>query len=113
MKNKFFLIFFATIVITRLVVFIYPIAGPTVGGLRIHHYMIGILLILIGIFSRSVIVYAIGLGLFIDELAYLIINGKTHQDNYSLVSLLGTLGFVVVIFLFRECFAKPVLLRED
>ncbi len=113
MKNIFFPVFFATIVIARLVVFIYPNTLPTISGLQIHHYMIGVLLILVGIFGRSLVLYTIGLGLFIDQLAFIIIGGKTPDDYFSMVSMLGTLGFVIVILLCQDCFTRPVLLRED
>lgn len=67
-----------------------------------HHYMYGIVLILIGFLTHSIIVYAIGLGLFIDELSYLIISGKTHEDNYSRKSLLGTVFLIILVFIFRN-----------
>lgn len=113
MKNNFFLFFLAAIVLARTIIFIYPNVMVTVGDVRAEHYMLGVVLILVGIFSRSVILYSLGLGLFIDQLAYLIIGGKTDQDYFSEVSMLGTLGFVIVILLCRECFMKPVLFRED
>jgi uncharacterized membrane protein len=102
--NEFFLIFFCTVLITRVLLYFKPIPSPTVGGFRTHHYMYGIIAIAVGFFTHSIILYAIGLGLFIDELAYLIIRGKTHADNYSTRSLCGTLGFVFLVFIFREYF---------
>lgn len=58
--------------------------------------------IFLGILFNSVIVYAIGLGLFVDELTYVFMKGETHEDNYSKVSLLGTVFFVIVVFFLQD-----------
>ena len=102
MSNYFFLIFLATIAITRLFIFVYPIPAPTFGKFRTHHYMYGLVGILVGLVLHSVLIYAIGLGLFVDELTYLLMRGKDHKDNYSKISLLGTLFFVIIVFVFRD-----------
>ena len=98
MSNYFFLIFLATVVITRIFIFIYPIPAPTFGKFRIPHYMYGLVGIFTGLAFHSILIYAIGLGLFIDELTYLLMRGKNHKDNYSTISLLGTLFFVIIVF---------------
>ena len=72
-----------------------------------HHYMYGIVGIIAGFLLHSVIIYAIGLGLFVDELTYLLIRGKDHKDNYSKVSLLGTAIFVLLVFLFQNYLLIP------
>ena len=53
--------------------------------------------------------YAVSLGLFVDELTYLLIGGKTHKDNYSKTSLLGTLFFVVLVFFLQKYLTTPFL----
>lgn len=83
MNEYFFFVFLTTIVITRLFLFFYPFPAPTIGKFRVHHYMYGIVGILVGLSVQSILLYAIGTGLFIDELTYLIIRGKDHEDNYS------------------------------
>ncbi|MES3031691.1 MAG: hypothetical protein V4699_00400 [Patescibacteria group bacterium] len=100
--NSFFIIFLSTVLITRFFLFIKPTPSPIVGNFRVHHYMYGIIGIVIGLLIHSVFVYAIGLGLFIDELTYLIIKGKDHKDNYSKVSLFGTLIFVIIVYFLRD-----------
>lgn len=105
--SQFFAIFLSTIVITRLFLFVKPISSPTISGFRIHHYMYGIIAIVIGLFIHSILLYAIGLGLFVDELAYLIIGGKDHKDNYSKASLFGTLIFVIVVYILRDYIVLP------
>lgn len=67
-----------------------------------HHYMYGLILIVLSILFESLILYAVGLGLFIDELTYLLMRGKTHEDNYSTVSLLGTAILVTAVFIFKD-----------
>lgn len=104
MANYFFFIFFLTILCTRVFLFLWPTPGPTIGKFRIHHYIYGILGVLLGLIFHSVIIYAIGLGLFVDELTYLLIRGKNHQDNYSKTSLVGTFIFVILVFLFQDYF---------
>ena len=102
MANQFFLIFLATILLTRIAVYLRPVPSPTIGNFRLHHYMYGIALIIIGLIISFMPVYAVGLGLFIDELTYLIIRGKTHEDNYSKKSLVGTIFFIILVFFFRD-----------
>ncbi len=100
--NIFFFCFFITILITRVLIYFKPTSSPTVFKLRLHHYMYGIVAILGGFILRSMIVVAFGLGLFIDELTYILIKGKSHTDNYSPKSIIGTVLFIILIFLFRE-----------
>lgn len=101
-KNLFFIVLLGTILITRLFLYFKPISAPTLKGFRIHHYHYGIVLLVISIAIKSLLVYAIGLGLFIDELTFILISGKDHKDNYSKESLIGTLVFIIVIFVSRE-----------
>jgi hypothetical protein len=63
--------------------------------------MYGLIIIVAGFITGSISLYAICMGLFIDELAYLIIRGKTHEDNYSGKSLLGTFLFILIIFMLK------------
>jgi len=51
--------------------------------------------------------YAAGIGLFLDEFTFLVTGGRTHQDNYSAISLAGTAVLVVVAFVFRAQLARP------
>jgi hypothetical protein len=107
--NWFFLVFLATIIMVRILLFIKPTAAPTINGFRTHHYMYGLFGIAISFLIHSLVLYAIGLGLFIDELTYLFIGGKTHKDNYSVASLTGTLVFIVFIYIFRTHIVSPLM----
>jgi len=100
--SVFFLIVLITVLTVRTALYIRPMSGPTLAGVRIHHYVYGLIAIGIGLLLDSLIVYGIGFGLFIDELAFLLLRGKTHEDNYSKLSLIGTAFFLLLTFLFRD-----------
>lgn len=106
----FFLIFLVTILITRIALYFKPTPSPTIKGFRLHHYMYGIVIGMIGIIFSNIILFGIGLGLFIDEVPYLIIGGKNHKDNYSAKSILGVLILVIIIF-FSKSFLTKILFR--
>ena len=104
MENSlyFYLVFFITVLITRIFLYYKPTPSPTIKGFRMHHYMYGLVLAPLGILISSITIYAVGLGLFIDELGYLLIKGKNHQDNYSKKSLLLLAIFVILTYIFKE-----------
>lgn len=113
-ENKFFLIFIATILMIRIVLFIIGVyatnpdtIGLTIFGFRLHHYMYGLILIPFGILLRNLFLYAIGVGLFINELTYLLIRGHTHADNYSWISMAGTVVLIIIVFLLKKYFIFP------
>ena len=107
--DQLFIYFIATVIIIRIWLFIWPVPGPTMRRFRIHHYHVGLVLLGVGAVSGSLHAYAIGLGLFADECAFIILRGKTHADNYSTLSLAGTLGIVIGVFLLREVLVRPLL----
>lgn len=100
--QHFFKIFLITILITRVFLYFNPTPSPTIHGFRTHHYMYGLMLVPIGIAISSVVLFAIGLGLFVDELGYLLIGGSTHADNYSTASLLLLCVFVALVYASRN-----------
>ena len=109
MENWFYIIFLITVLTTRAFLYAWPIAGPTAANFRVHHYMYGLVGITIGAVFQSAAVYAIGLGLFVDELAYLLIGGHSHEDNYSAASLFGTLVFLAAVFVLRAHLLRLVM----
>ncbi len=42
-ENVFFLVFLATVLVTRIYLYFWPIPSPTIRGFRLHHYMYGII----------------------------------------------------------------------
>lgn len=107
MVEDFFLIFVATIFIVRVFLYFKPTPSPSIAGLRLHHWMYGLIGILAALLLGSLPLYAIGIGLFVDELTYLLIGGKTHEDNYSRSSLAGTFFFVLAVFLLKDYLVFP------
>ena len=100
----FFTIFIITIIITRVFLYIKPMPAPAIKGFRMHHYMYGLFLVLIGILLGNVTIYGLGAGLFIDEFGYLLLNGKSHEDNYSKFSFLLLGLFIVLVYVFKKQF---------
>ena len=100
--NLFIIVFLITLITIRIAVYLKPIPSPTSKGFRMHHYMYGIVLIPISILTNSIILFGIGTALFFDELTFLLIGGKTHKDNYSATSIMGTIGFAIILFIFRD-----------
>lgn len=61
-----------------------------------------IILFSISSFYVNLYLYAISMGIFLDEIGFIIIRGKTHEDNYSPKSFMILMFFILVLFLFRE-----------
>ena|SRR5258707_7320421 len=106
--DKFFIIYFITVLIIRLFLFVHPTSGMTVKGYRIHHYVYGVIGMPIAIITGSLPLCAVSLGLFEDELTYQIIGGRDHRDNYSWVSLMGTILIVAITFFLRNSIVRLV-----
>lgn len=100
-EQLLFNIFLYTICAVRIFLFLFPTPGPTIADLRIHHYIFGIIFLIISIIIKKARLFAIGLALFVDELTFLITNGTTHQDNYSFVSIAGTIFFILLVYIFK------------
>ena len=101
LATQLFTVFVATIICTRFFLYVLPIPSPSLGSLRLHHYMYGLILAPLGILFDNPPLFAVGLGLFVDELGYLLIGGKTHKDNYSKYSLILLGIFASLIYIFR------------
>lgn len=106
LSDKFFFITFITILITRILVYIFNKPSPTIKNFRTHHYMYGLFFtVLLFCFSRfytNIYLLAISTGVFLDEIGFIIIRGKSHEDNYSPKSFMFLLLFILLLFVFRE-----------
>lgn len=104
--DKYFLLTFITILITRVVVYIFNKPSPTIKNFRTHHWMFGLLftIVLFGIsnYYTNVYLLAVSIGVFLDEIGFIIMRGKTHDDNYSPKSFMILLIFILLLFIFRE-----------
>lgn len=104
--DKYFLLVLATIILTRILVYIFNKPSPTIKKFRIHHWMYGLIFTIIifaiaGIY-KNVYLLAVSMGIFFDEIGFIFIRGKNHQDNYSPESFMIILFFILLLFLFRE-----------
>ncbi len=104
--DKFFLLTFITILITRVMVYIFNKPSPTIKSFRTHHWMFGlfftIILFCISSFYTNIYLLSISMGIFLDEIGFIIIRGKTHEDNYSPKSFMILIFFIILLFIFRE-----------
>ena len=98
----FIVVFLSTVIITRVLLYFRPTPSPTIRGFRTHHWMYGIILVLIAVLFKNIILFGVGSGLFIDELGYILIRGKTHQDNYSVRSFILLAIFVLLVYIMRS-----------
>ncbi|MCI9280940.1 MAG: hypothetical protein HFI49_01600 [Bacilli bacterium] len=104
--DKYFLFTMVTIIITRVVVYIFNKPSPTIKNFRTHHWMFGLLFIILlfGIsnYYTNIYLLAISTGVFLDEIGFIIMRGKDHEDNYSPKSFMILLIFILLLFIFRE-----------
>lgn len=104
--DKYFLFTTLTIIITRVLVYIFNKPSPTIKNFRTHHWMFGlvftIILFCISGFYTNIYLLAISMGIFLDEIGFVIIRGKTHEDNYSPKSFMILIFFILLLFIFRE-----------
>ncbi|MEK9158090.1 MAG: hypothetical protein AAB638_02825 [Patescibacteria group bacterium] len=107
MANHFFLIFITTIAITRLWLWETRLSCPTIKGFRLHHYMYGLGLIVLALVFNNLFMYAVGVGLFVDEIfLFVMFRGwkwpdPCHEYN-SWKSALGILILIAIVFLARN-----------
>ncbi len=110
--SKFLSIFFLTIFLMRMGVFILQERSLFLFGKEIHHFFIGVALLIISGFSRffsnderfnkyDLLVFAVGVGLVADEITFLVLTEGAHQDYFSIVFFFVSLiitGLLSIIF---------------
>jgi len=111
--DYFFLFFFGTIAITRLLLVNKKMAGKTIRGFRLRHYMFGIILFVFAFLIDNLTIYAIALGLIIDEIPVILAKGPGHKDEYwrgcedyhTRWAFAGVLILILLVFIFRSYLA--------
>lgn len=113
-KTHLFLIFLLSLIGTRIFIFFCQKPSPTIMGIRLHHYMYGIVLMIAAYYLRNFFsyagaLYAFGLALLVDQIPYLIVerepfgderfNGDIYWDPVHLVLLVIT---VILVFIFKD-----------
>lgn len=108
--DKYFLFTLLTTLLTRVWVYLFNKPSPTIKNFRTHHWMYGLLftiiLFCISSFYTNIYLLSISMGIFLDEIGFIIIRGKTHEDNYSPKSFMILLVFILLLFIFREDIIK-------
>ena len=112
-SDYFFLFFFGTITITRLLLVSYKMAGPTITGFRVRHYMFGIILLIPAFLIDNLTLYAIASGLIVDEIPVILAKGPGYknehwrgcEDYHTRWSFAGVLILVLLVFIFRSSIA--------
>lgn len=106
LDDRYFLVVMITIILIRVLVYLFPKPSPTVKNFRIHHWMYGLLctciLFSISHFYSNIYLLAISNGIFLDEIGFILMRGKTHEDNYSPKSFMILLLFILLVFILRE-----------
>jgi hypothetical protein len=101
--NTFFVIFLATIVISRVTLLNKNFHCPTIFGLRLHHYMYGIVLIFISVAIHNVYLYAVGWGLFIDQFPLFFLRRQWRwEDCYTKNYFIFLSALVLLVFIFKD-----------
>lgn len=111
--DYFFLFFLGTIALTRLLLVNHKMAGPTILGLRLRHYMPGVILLIVAFLIHNLIIYAIALGLIADEIPVILAKGPGHKDEYwrgcedyhTRWSFAGVLILILLVFILRNTIA--------
>lgn len=111
--DYFFLFFLSTIAITRLLLVNHKMAGPTIKEFRLRHYMFGVVLFIFAFLIDNLTIYAIALGLIVDEIPVILAKGPGHKDEYwrgcedyhTRWSFAGVLIIVLLVFIFRNSMA--------
>lgn len=104
----FYIILVLTILAIRLEVFLFPANKIIIDGIRINHFWVGVILVLIVLFlSKSynalrMILFPIGLGLVADELVFMIFSNRTINDYWSIYSVSGLVIITIIVFIFRK-----------
>ncbi|MDE5538882.1 MAG: hypothetical protein K2J20_00140, partial [Bacilli bacterium] len=97
--DKFFLFTMTTIIITRVLVYVFNKPCPTIKNFRTHHWMFGLLftimLFCISSFYTNICLLSISMGIFLDEIGFIMLRGKTHEDNYSPKSFMILMFFIL------------------
>ena len=101
-----FLIALATVVGIRLGVKLIPDKDVILFGVIIHHFWIGVLMVLIGwllpeIAYVSILLFGIGLGLIADHLIYMFLGAGGDPEYWAKGSTIGAAFTLLVLFIFR------------
>lgn len=112
-ENIFYLILILTIIVARLLILIFPEVDIKFFDIVVHHFWLGIVLMIFGwlVSNENVKLYflGIGFGLVIDQIVFIILGAGKDQEYWALPSLLGMVILVVAIYFVRAKIARLIL----
>lgn len=85
--------------------------SPVINGFKLHHYMYGIFIYLIGLMAENNNFEIVGIAMFVDEMYCLIKCGNsfTWKDYHSAKSYFWTIIICIVLLSFRLLYADSHL----
>ncbi len=109
----FFLIFLGTIAITRALLATNKLGHPSIKSFRLRHYMYGVILIVFAFIIKNITIYAIALGLIVDEIPPILVKGPGNKDErwrgcedyYTSWTVAGVLILTFLVYIFRDSIA--------
>lgn len=113
-ENILFLTALITIILVRLKIYLFPV-HLYIGNSILYHFWIGVFLIIISLiipnkFNKTKLyTLGIGLGLFIDELIFMLTGAGSFTQYWSLSSTLGAFILIIILFLSRKNIVKNTI----
>jgi len=108
-KGDLFYIFsFITFLFVRIYLFLFQNKHIYIRGILIHHFYIGLILFLTGIFlfkfyqTFSLVIFGVGAGLIVDELVFILLGGGLTPQYLSPISFNGAIVCMILLFIFRK-----------
>ena len=97
----------STIILVRISIIIFPEIDVKIANFVIHHFLFGVILIILSYFipkhcNLKVWIMGLGIGLFIDQLVFVILGAGKDAQYWAFPSFAGALGLSLLIFPFRE-----------
>jgi predicted membrane channel-forming protein YqfA (hemolysin III family) len=100
--NILFLTFVLTILLSRSYLFFVPQAhSPRWKNFQVHHYMYGLLLLVISFLIKSGVLYSVGLGLFADELPLFFTNKWNKRGYDEAICRLFLIVIIIMVWFSR------------
>ena len=104
--NAFFLVFILAVLAVRLFVFLFPDQNIRIFGAVIHHFWIGLILVLIALLIKSFesgwILLSVGLAMVADELVYMILGTGPVSNYWKIYSISGAILNSIIVFMLRN-----------
>ncbi len=107
----FLIAYIATVLLTRIATYLKPQTRFTLKQTAIHHFWLGIALLLVSLVFTGlirVLIFAVGLGFVVDELLFMILGGGDAKRYWSKKSMVGALLFSVIVIGYHASILKSL-----